>query len=278
MKSATTFLYLLLGLLLTASAMLIRSRSWYTPGSDFGYALGLTGGILMLLLLVYPMKKRIRGLQRMGSSKPWFIFHMVCGVVGPLAIIYHSSFRVDSQNALVAMSAMILVAGSGIVGRFVYVRIHNGLSGQEWKLDDLEGDEESRSLNFNRDMHWAPDVVAALKLFRDRTRDMPAGKRAAALAFISLPVREWRVRNACRRALAGHLDRRASERKWDVAKRALRQRQFERIVREYTAAVARRAQYGAYKRIFALWHVLHLPFVFLLAASAAYHVLAVHMY
>jgi hypothetical protein len=276
MKSATTVLYLLLGLLLTASAMLIRSRSWYTPGSDFGYALGLTGGILMLRCW-YPMKSAFAACRE-WDQQAMILFHMVCGVVGPLAIIYHSSFRVDSQNALVAMSAMILVAGSGIVGRFVYVRIHNGLSGQEWKLDDLEGDEESRSLNFNRDMHWAPDVVAALKLFRDRTRDMPAGKRAAALAFISLPVREWRVRNACRRALAGHLDRRASERKWDVAKRALRQRQFERIVREYTAAVVRRAQYGAYKRIFALWHVLHLPFVFLLAASAAYHVLAVHMY
>ena len=55
--------------------------------------------------------ERVRFLQRMGSAKPWFIFHMVCGVVGPMAVIYHSTFRIGSQNALVAMVSMLLVAG-----------------------------------------------------------------------------------------------------------------------------------------------------------------------
>ena len=40
----------------------------------------------------------------------------------------------------------------------------------------------------------------------------------------------------------------------------------------------RQAQFGAFERIFSLWHVMHIPLVYLLVLSAAYHVLAVHMY
>jgi hypothetical protein len=43
-------------------------------------------------------------------------------------------------------------------------------------------------------------------------------------------------------------------------------------------AVVRVAQYTAYERLFSLWHVAHLPFVFLLLLSAVVHVVAVHAY
>jgi hypothetical protein len=42
--------------------------------------------------------------------------------------------------------------------------------------------------------------------------------------------------------------------------------------------VVRVAQYSAYERLFALWHLAHLPFVYLLIISAVVHVIAVHAY
>lgn len=264
--------------LLLASAIVVRSNDWYAPGSDFGYNLGLVGGILMLLLLLYPLKKRVKALQRIGSTRPWFIFHMICGIVGPLAIIFHSTFRIASQNALVAMVSMLLVAASGIVGRFIYVRIHAGLSDQELKLDELEGDETSESLNLSRDMRWAADVVKELMDFRAWAHQQAPSREAAALKFCKLPFVEWRVRRRCHDSLSVHLDNRALRRNWDAQKRASRGRQYDSLVERYTEVVARRAQYEMYKRLFAWWHILHLPFVYLLAASAIYHVVAVHMY
>jgi hypothetical protein len=264
--------------LFVASAILVRSNEWYTPGSDFGYNLGLVGGVLMLLLLVYPLKKRLGILQRLGSTRPWFVFHMLCGVVGPLAIIYHSSFRVGSQNALVAMVSMLLVAGSGIIGRFIYVRIHHGLSENELRLDELEGDETSEAMNFNRDMHWAPDVLAELVQFRADANQSAASRIAGARKFCGLPFVEWRVRRRCHDRLSVHLDQRGVARNWDTAKRVLRGRQFDALVARYTTTVIRRAQLTLYRRLFAWWHILHLPFVYLLAASGIYHVVAVHMY
>jgi hypothetical protein len=264
--------------LLLASAILVRNHDWYTPGSDFGYYLGMLGGILMLLLLVYPLKKRVKFMQRAGSTKPWFVFHMICGIVGPLAIIYHSTFRIGSQNALVAMVSMLLVAISGIVGRFIYVRIHAGLSDHELTLDELEGDETSEALSFNRDMQWAPDVLTALTDFRAEA-NRPARSRLAGLVkFCRLPLVEWRVRRQSHRWLSAHLDRRGQARKWDEAKRIRRGRQFDALVAHYTATVKRRAQFSMYQKMFAWWHILHLPFVYILAASGIYHVIAVHMY
>jgi hypothetical protein len=38
------------------------------------------------------------------------------------------------------------------------------------------------------------------------------------------------------------------------------------------------SQFTAYERLFALWHVLHVPFVYLLVLTALFHVFAVHAY
>ena len=57
-----------------------------------------------------------------------------------------------------------------------------------------------------------------------------------------------------------------------------RKRRARRLVDQYLHAVVRVAQYSAYERVFALWHVAHLPFVYLLVISAVVHVIAVHAY
>jgi hypothetical protein len=49
-------------------------------------------------------------------------------------------------------------------------------------------------------------------------------------------------------------------------------------VSEYMQGVQRVAQFNTYERLFSLWHVLHVPFVYMLVLSAIAHVVAVHMY
>jgi hypothetical protein len=43
-------------------------------------------------------------------------------------------------------------------------------------------------------------------------------------------------------------------------------------------AVTRVAEFNAYARLFSLWHVVHIPFVYLMVISAVAHVVAVHAY
>ena len=57
---------------------------------------------------------------------------------------------------------------------------------------------------------------------------------------------------------------------------------LERITRDYIAnhlrQVRRVAEFVAYQRLFALWHVVHRPFFVILVVAAVIHVIAVHSY
>lgn len=263
---------------LTILAIAVRRNDWYTPASDFGYYLGLAGGIMMLVLLTYPLRKRLKIFHHFGPLKPWFRFHMFLGVAGPIAIIFHSTFKWDTANAFVAMMSMLLVAGSGVIGRYIYVRLHDGLYGHQLSLDELQGDVGEQSKGIFQTFSWAPQIVELLTTFRNEALAPSRGWHHGMARFFALPIKSWRVRRAAATQIAAHLDARAAARQWSSEKHQRREHQFAGLVRDYCKSVRNAAQYGAYTRIFSWWHILHIPLVYLLAASAAYHVLAVHMY
>ncbi len=233
---------------------------------------------MMLVLLTYPLRKRLRIFHRFGPLKPWFRFHMFLGVAGPLAIVFHSTFKWDTANAFVAMLSMLLVAGSGVIGRYIYVRLHDGLYGHQLSLDELQGDVGEQSKGIQQSFSWAPEITELLTNFRNHALAPSRNWRHGVSRFFMLPIRVLQTRQAASRALRPHFDARAIAREWTADKRARRERQFKGLVRDYCKSVRNAAQYGAYTRIFSWWHILHIPLVYLLAASAAYHVLAVHMY
>jgi len=103
-------------LLFIAVGWLLRDLQLYSPAEGVGYWMGIIGGSLMLTLLLYPLRKRIKFLHKLGPTKYWFQMHMVLGLIGPLLILYHCNFQLGSFNSQVALYCMVLVAGSGIIG------------------------------------------------------------------------------------------------------------------------------------------------------------------
>ena len=95
---------------------------------------GIIGGSLMLLLLLYSLRKRWSWLRFLGPTPSWFRAHMVLGILGPLCILYHSNFSTGATNSNVALFCMLTVAGSGLVGRYIYAHIHHGLYGRKLQL------------------------------------------------------------------------------------------------------------------------------------------------
>ena len=117
-----------------------RSQGYLTPEQGPGYALGIIGGLLMLLLLLYPLRKHMRWTRLLGPVRHWFRAHMLMGVIGPVCILYHCNFRLGSMNGNIALFSMLLVALSGLTGRYFYTRIHYGLYGQKADLALLGSD------------------------------------------------------------------------------------------------------------------------------------------
>ena len=130
-KKRTSGFYGYLALIVfTIVGWLLRDLHWINAEEGIGYWLGIIGGSVMLFLLLYPLRKRVRFLHMFGSTRQWFRLHMILGLVGPLMILYHCNFQLGSFNSKVALYCMLLVAGSGIIGKHFYAKIHNGLYGK----------------------------------------------------------------------------------------------------------------------------------------------------
>ena len=268
----------LLALVLTAGAWLAGRAQLYTPGSDFGYDLGLVGSIFMLLLLLYPLRKRAQFLQRAGELKGWFRVHMFLGIAGPVLILYHSTLKVQSLNAAVAFYSMLIVAGSGIIGRFIYTKIHHGLYGRQATLRERQEHLGLQGETLKSKFHFAPSVEQRLKDLEAYAADQTHLGLLGIRRFVALTVRAryayWRSMREVRRILS----RKAAEHGWPRSERNHRIRVAARILKGYMRELKEVAQFRTYERLFSLWHVLHVPFVFMLVFSAIIHVVYVHMY
>lgn len=265
-------------LALAAAAWAAGRFKLYTPGSNVGYYMGLVGSVFMAMLLLYPLRKRVRFLQRVGQLRYWFRVHMFLGIAGPALIMFHSTMKLGSLNASVAFYSMILVAGSGIIGRFIYTKIHNGLYGRK-----ATAQERRECLGLTSDavkskFHFAPDVERRLAAFEAYAMDDSRKGMFGLRRFVAVALRARWLRSRALRDIRRILIAAAPERGWTRSEIGRRLGIAEGMLREYLGALQDVAQFRIYERLFSLWHVLHVPFVYMLVICAIVHVVAVHMY
>jgi hypothetical protein len=256
-----------------AAGLLLPMERYLHPQYGAGYWLGVAGGSLMLLMLVYPIRKRVRAFRIPGSVPFWFRLHMALGIAGPIAILYHSNFSLGATNSNVALACMLLVAGSGLVGRYLYARIHHGLYGRLATLRELRSAAESLKARTGT-LRLLPGLIDAVERAEARIGE-PA-------PFVVRPFRAaWRER---RESLTLHRLVRDAVAMAAARSPALHAEQdrFTRAATEFVSArlrSARRvAEFEGCERLFAAWHVLHLPLFVMLLVVGVVHVVAVHVY
>ncbi len=276
-RALRTLGYLLLVIALLAGWFLPTER-YITPKRGVGYVLGILGGSLMLLLLIYSLRKRYPALSFLGPTPRWFRFHMLLGILGPLCILYHANFRTGATNSNVALFAMLIVAGSGFIGRYLYRHIHNGLYGRKLALGELRSGAESLKAN-SYGAELLPELVARLE--RAEKRMLESGPSLSLLGF-SKPafvagteaLERWRLHRYVRRTL-----RSRARRDRIISQETPRLRAAAcAYVDRRLAATRRFAGFEGYERIFSLWHALHIPLIFMMIFAAIVHVIAVHVY
>jgi len=231
------------------------------PGHGLGYGLGIVGVIAMCLLLIYPARKRLAIFAWLPPLRQMFRFHMVLGVLTPTLILLHSDFALGSLNSRVALGSLLLVSGSGFFGRFIYSRIHRGLFGSRRELAETRREAAEEGGVVHAAIRDAPELEARLQRFEAMALETRPRFWDRLTRFLAIGWRGGVMRREARRALGAGEGRAAY-------------RGFERYVR----SLSRVARFLDYERLFSLWHAIHVPICFLLFASTAVHVLAVHLY
>jgi hypothetical protein len=264
--------------ILVAAAWEISQLKLFKASDDVSYWIAVTGGSMMLALFSYPLRKHVRFMQRLGKVKWWFWVHIFFGIAGPWLILVHSSFRIGSLNAGVALYSMVIVVASGVVGRFIFARVNRGLDGEQMSLNALRERAGLIESDARSKLDFSPEVKARLLAFERRELHGNPSWWTHLRQVTWLPVGQHITRLRCALELRRRLRELAATQGWTPDDLRRRQRRALRLSDRYLDAVVRVAQYVAFRRMFALWRLAHLPFVYLLIISVAVHVFAVHAY
>ncbi len=227
----------------------------WKAGGTIGHPLGIAGSSMMLLMLLYSVRKRVGWLRRAGPLSRWLDVHIYLGVFGPLLVVQHSSFKV---SGLVALSfwSMVVVVASGGLGRYLYLQIPRTRAGEELALAELE--REDREISERLRTRFGLDSAQLARL--DAVVTTPA--RSGLLGgFLRIVYDDLRLRSALRRFA----------RDCRSVPRAVF-RDFERVVRQKALSRRRVLLWDRVHELFHYWHVLHKPFALVMYAFMLVHV------
>lgn len=249
---------------LIIKGILRREDSYLTAETGVGYMLGIVGASMMLVLLLYPLRKHSRFMRNLGPVKYWFRLHMLLGVAGPVLILYHSNFSLGSTNSNIALICMLVVAGSGLLGRLFYIKIHDGLYGRKVELAELKSvlKDIKSDVNSENDMS---DVLVAYEHAALKHRNLLSALFMMPYIHINSHLKRKNYINQITSAL-------------DKNEETLDKITITEKLTEYFKLLVRVSDFTVYERLFALWHVLHIPLFIMMIVSGIVHVIAVHVY
>ncbi len=215
----------------------------FKPGGSVGHVLGLAGSACLILLLGYSLRKRMRRLRRLGPVTRWLDLHIFLGLVGPLLIVLHSTFRV---SGLVALSfwSMVLVALSGVLGRYLYLQIPRARNGEALTLAETERLDRALSQRLREEFRLDEDALKRLEQIS--TPRVGAGFGA----FVLYLTTDYFQRSRALRRFA----RQSRHLPHPLVKR------FVGLVRLKNATHRRLVLWDRFHELFHYWYVIHKPF------------------
>ena len=227
------------------------------PSGTVGLTLGVAGVVSMLMTLPYAVRKRWKPLARLGAVKGWLEVHIFFGIVGPVLITMHTSFKF---NGLIAVGYWLMMAvwASGFVGRYLYVRIPKTIRGVELSYAQV-GDQVAQ-LQRRLQATSLPEAVRRELDAFDRAVT-PSAERAP--GAVDLFFGELRVR-----ARLAVLRRHLRAEGVDVAALTT----LVHVAAERATLARRMAHLKRTRHLFELWHVFHRPLVYGLFAVVVVHV------
>ncbi len=218
-----------------------------------GHGLGIVGSAMVLLLLVYSLRKRVRFMRRWGNLRVWLRYHIFLGIAGPLLITLHTAFKVQGLVA-VSYYSMVAVAVSGFVGRYLYQQIPRNVLGEALSEEFIEQRREEILLQLSTTHKMSVDGLNALEDLALRT----LGRVSSPVGLIILPV----INLGLVRKL--HT--------WSVGVPLDRPDGGAELALEWVILTRRLHLFRQINSLFHYWHVFHKPFAVIMILVMIVHV------
>ena len=231
------------------------------PSGVIGHGLGILGTLMMIVgVSTYIIRKRYRKFFNIGYLKHWLEFHIFLCSVGPILVLYHTSFKFGGIVS-VSFWSMVLVVLSGVIGRFIYVQIPRTIQGQELSMSELNSIKEKLELRIRTVLSEDVSTLAEFEKISSADR-YKTFQLSTAVGFI---IRDYfDIRRVMR-----------------LIKQRIKLLGFSKNERQelITAAkseivIARRiALLRTFQKLFHYWHIFHLPFAITMFVIMVIHVI-----
>lgn len=206
------------------------------PSGLLGHGYGIIGTLLILFgIFSYMGRKRLKVFSRVGVLKYWLEFHIFLCSLGPLLVLFHTSFKF---GGIVSISfwSMVAVVLSGVLGRFIYLQIPRTIEGRELSRNEVHAMQnrlKQRLIN---------EFGVAESLF-----DLPEDKQKQSVSLL----------------------------KKELKSKALSRKEVQSAVSALKSEIAlgrRIKRLERMQNLFRYWHVAHLPFALIMLIIMVIHV------
>jgi hypothetical protein len=231
------------------------------PAGSAGLLYGYAGAFMMIVMLVYSMRKRTPLLGKSTTLQSMLNFHIYLGIVGPLLIVLHTSFKIQG---LVAISfwSMVAVALSGFFGRYLYKQIPRNVQGAELTLKELERLSAERAAELQSKFHLNAESIARLEevIKKFATHLSGSAMKSVMMLLTDDLFRFWSRRRFSQ--TVKHTVSLSSRELHDFTREA-----FSRALLQRRITLLNQVQ-----RIFHYWHVVHKPFAIIMYLIMVVHI------
>ncbi|MCB9892615.1 MAG: NAD(P)-binding domain-containing protein [Planctomycetes bacterium] len=112
-------------------------HEWLRPGLGLGLGFGIAAMALIVLNLLYVLRRNPRMPIRFGSLRAWMSMHVVTGVLALFLTLLHAGMAPRDTSGGHAFWALVVLAVTGAIGRYLYAWVPRAANGREAILADM---------------------------------------------------------------------------------------------------------------------------------------------
>lgn len=224
------------------------SYDWFKPSGLFGQGLGVIGtGLIAFGVSIYIAHKRYNILGKYVRLKYLLEFHIFLCTLGPILILFHTTFKFGGIVSI-AFWSMVAVVASGVVGRFIYIQIPRNIQGKSLSLNDIE--EERKIIHLQLKKRSNIDITQLEKLLNSNNKP----------PLISYFQIQSILKNVKRYLKAKQVDKEGQNEVLHLVGKELK----------LSSKIGRLEQM---QKFFKYWHVIHMPFALIMLIIVIIHVI-----
>jgi hypothetical protein len=225
-------------------------HSMLKPSGPFGHGYGIVGTLMMLIgVFGYQARKYMRSLARIGVLKHWLEFHIFLCTLGPILVLFHTSFKF---GGLVSISfwSMVAVVASGVAGRFIYLQIPRTIQGRELGLHEIHEMKAQISQQIQREI--GEDLLQQIIHTGEETGENRG--------YVAQVLADWKLKSRLRGQLKS------------AQIQGKKLRMIMKLVGQEMTMQRRIIGLQYMQKLFKYWHVIHLPFAIIMLVIMLIHV------